>query len=410
MSSLDEDLRIAMTAHNAGHLATAEMGYSRVLRKHPGEYRALYGMGLLDFHAGAKDKGIDYLLRCLQSAPTYGIAWNTLGSMYMELGRMTEARAAYLRATEVVPDFSEGWYNLGICSRREGDLEGAVKRLRKALTCPNPYPRTYDALAGMLYEQGRLQEAAQAVAEWVAREPQNPIARHIATANSGKDAPPRAPDEYVRAHFDAFANVFDHTLKELKYQAPELVVNALQAAAPASSGAPAFEVILDAGCGTGLCGPLVRGLCRSLVGVDLSPNMLAYAKQRSCYDELETAELSAFMRSRPNAFDAVICADTLLYFGPLEEPLSAARIALRAGGLLVFTVEALAASDSDAREHRLEPSGRYSHRESYLRRALQDSGFEVESIAPQTLRQERGADVPGYRVVARRADKVVQMP
>jgi predicted TPR repeat methyltransferase len=400
MSSLDEDLRAAMTAHNGGHLATAEMGYSRVLRKEPTEYRALYGMGLLDFHTGAKDKGIDYLLRCVQSAPNYWLGWNTLGSMYAETGRMSEGRLAYLRATEVAPGFSEGWYNLGICSRRVGDLEGAVKQLRTALACPNPHPRAYDALANMLYEQGRLQEAAQVVAEWAVREPQNPVARYMAKASSDADPPQRAPDDYVRAHFDTFATVFDFTLRELKYQAPELVANALRIVAPTSARTPPFQVVLDAGCGTGLCGPLVRGLCSSLVGVDLSPNMLANAKQRGCYDELVAAELSAFMRSRPGAFDAIVSADTLLYFGPLEEPLAAAHAALRSGSPLVFTLEALSASH--AADHRLQASGRFSHSESYVRRALQESGFEINSIAAQSLRQERGAGVEGYLVVARR--------
>ena len=32
--------------------------------------------------------------------------------------------------------------------------------------------------------------------------------------------------------------------------------------------------VLDLGCGTGLCGPLLRPYARALAGVDLSPQML----------------------------------------------------------------------------------------------------------------------------------------
>jgi predicted TPR repeat methyltransferase len=162
---------------------------------------------------------------------------------------------------------------------------------------------------------------------------------------------------------------------------------------------PPFDVVLDAGCGTGLCGSLVRDLCRTLIGVDLSTKMLAHAQQRGCYDELQTAELGAFMRSRPRAFDAIVCADTLVYFGDLAEPLAAAHAALRERAPLVFTVEALLGKVA---EHQLEISGRYSHSDDYLQRVLRESGFDGTSIQSRTLREERGTGVAGYVVVARR--------
>ncbi|NIR58985.1 MAG: methyltransferase domain-containing protein, partial [Gammaproteobacteria bacterium] len=49
--------------------------------------------------------------------------------------------------------------------------------------------------------------------------------------------------------------------------------------------------ILDAGCGTGLCGPLLAPHARTLVGVDLSGGMIAKAEELAVYDELEVAEL-----------------------------------------------------------------------------------------------------------------------
>jgi len=402
MSLADEALRNAIAAHNAGRLIEAEVGYSRVLRRQPNEARALYGLGLLSYHSGAKDQGIQYIVRSLESAPHNGRGWVTLGSMYLETGRASEAKEAYRRATEVTPDLSDGWYNVGICLKREGDFEGAAEQLRRATACSTPYLKAYEALSALLYERGQLQEAAQTVADWVIREPTNPTALHMAAAASKREPPSRASDAHVRALFDSFAAGFDRNLQDLKYRAPELVASALRAVAatPAadSPDAPRFATVLDAGCGTGLCGSLVRGLCRTLVGVDLSPKMLAHAQRRGCYDELVTAELSEFMRSRPGAFEAVVCADTLVYFGELAEPLAAARAALREGAPLIFTVEAL--PEEDAVEHRLELSGRYSHHDQYLRRVLRESGFELGSIERHVLREERGTGVAGYLVVA----------
>ena len=202
----------------------------------------------------------------------------------------------------------------------------------------------------------------------------------------------------MRAHFDAFADVFDLALGRLDYRVPELVASALRVAASHAGGHP-FPTLLDAGCGTGLCGPLVRELCGRLIGVDLSPRMLHHARQRGCYDEVVAAELGAFMRSRIEAFDAICCADTFVYFGTLADPLAAAHQGLRAGGPLVFTVEALL--EPDAAGYRLGVSGRYLHSEAYLQRVLRESGFRVESIARQVVRQEMGRDVEGFLVTAR---------
>jgi predicted TPR repeat methyltransferase len=399
MPTPDENIRNAIAAHNAGRLTEAEVGYSRVLRKQPSDARALYGLGLLSYHSGSRDKGIQYLVRSLRSAPGNGRAWITLGSMYSETGKASEALAAYRRATEVAPDLSDGWYNVGICLKREGDFDGAAQQLRRATACPIPYSPAFEALSALYYERGQLQEAAQTLAEWALREPGHPTAIHMAAAASQEKVPPRASDAHVRNLFDAFAAGFDRNLQDLKYQAPELVASALRASSSGAQAVPPFDAVLDAGCGTGLCGSLVRDLCRTLIGVDLSTKMLAHAQQRGCYDELQTAELGAFMRSRPRAFDAIVCADTLVYFGDLAEPLAAAQAALRERAPLVFTVEALLGKVA---EHQLEISGRYSHSDDYLQRVLRESGFDGTSIQSRTLREERGTGVAGYVVVARR--------
>jgi hypothetical protein len=91
-----------------------------------------------------------------------------------------------------------------------------------------------------------------------------------------------------------------------------------------------------------LCGPLLRPFARHLRGVDLSERMLQNAKARGGYDALHKAELTAFIQNYAHAFDLIVSADTLCYFGDLEPVCRAAHRALRPGGTLLFTVEALA--------------------------------------------------------------------
>jgi len=59
----------------------------------------------------------------------------------------------------------------------------------------------------------------------------------------------------VASVFDHFAPSFDAKLEKLEYHAPQLVADACAAAL----GAPAGRLqVADVGCGTGLCGALLR--------------------------------------------------------------------------------------------------------------------------------------------------------
>jgi predicted TPR repeat methyltransferase len=134
--------------------------------------------------------------------------------------------------------------------------------------------------------------------------------------------------------------------------------------------------------------------------VDLSPAMIEAARSKGGYDELHVSELCGFMRARCAKFDAVVAADTLVYFGALEEALTSAAACLKAQGLLVMTLERMAA-EANAQTYRIEPHGRYTHRIEYVRSALVQAGFELLAVHEQVLRRERGEDVNGLVVVAR---------
>jgi predicted TPR repeat methyltransferase len=156
--------------------------------------------------------------------------------------------------------------------------------------------------------------------------------------------------------------------------------------------------VLDAGCGTGLCGPLVAQFARRLVGIDLSERMIAHARARNVYDELVKCELTAYLGDSTGAFDVIVSADTLVYFGPLEVVVAAAGNALRPGGRLIFTVEELIGAGRDP-GYAISPSGRYCHSQEYLERVLADASLGSEIVAAE-LRLEAGDPVPGLVVRA----------
>jgi predicted TPR repeat methyltransferase len=386
----------AMEHHQNGRLVEAESIYLRLLQARPNDPEALHCLGVLRMNQGKRDEAIALVKKSVNLAPGNAHAWNNLGNMLVTTKETQAAEYCYLRATTLKPDLAESWYNLGNVYRRERRRDDAVRCFRRVVELHPRFANAYENLAMLLKQLGQPELTGEIFRQWRKAEPDNPIARHMAIAYSNEQAPARADNAYVVELFDRFAKRFDKTLAMLHYAAPSLLVGALSEMIPF---AERRLVVLDAGCGTGLCGVLLRSTSKQLIGVDLSAGMLEVAKERNVYDELHESELVAFMRAHPASYDLVISGDTLVYFGALEEAMSAAAGALKAGGLLAFTVEA---EPRDSREKfKLHNHGRYTHGAQYVRECIEAAGFTVLQLQDGVLRQEAGTDVLGYVVVAK---------
>jgi predicted TPR repeat methyltransferase len=386
----------AIELHKAGRLAEAEAAYLRLLRDRPNDADALHFLGVLRMHQGRRPAAIEFIQRSLKIVATNPHAWNNLGNMLLVEDRQDEAEDAYVRATNLEPNLSEAWFNLGILFRRKRKTVDAINSFRRVIDSNPRFSRAYETLGLLLYRMRQTAAAADVYRKWAEVEPNHPIAQHMAAATTGERVPERAADTYVAHLFDNFADSFDVALENIGYAAPRLLADALSHRVTFGQG---LYDVLDAGCGTGLCGVLLRTSSKSLVGVDLSAGMLAKARERAIYDELVEAELCAFMRSRPGAFDIVNCADTLVYFGALEEAAAAAFGCLRPGGLFAFTLEAEPADSGHP--YRIQSHGRYTHRSSYVAEVLRNAGFAEPELEAVVLRKEQGADVNGHLVVVR---------
>lgn len=384
----------AIELHKRGRLAEAEAVYLRLLRERPNDADALHFLGLLRMHQGRRPAAIELVQRSLKFAPNNPYAWNNIGNLMMAEDQDEAAEKAYIRATNLAPKMAEAWFNLGILFRRKRRPEDALRSFRTVLDSNPRFSGAYESLGLLLYRMGRNDHAADVYRKWLEVEPGNPVARHMWSATSGQSVPIRADARYVAKVFDEFASSFDASLKSLDYAAPQLLSAAL--AERIDFGRGNLDV-LDAGCGTGLCGLLLRSSAKTLTGVDLSKGMLAKARARKVYDELAEQELCSFMRSRPASFDLVNCADTLVYFGALDEALNAARVCLRPRGFFGFTVEAEPADSPES--FSIHAHGRYGHSAAYVSAVMRDSGFVAIERESVVLRKERGLDVQGHLVI-----------
>lgn len=333
----------------------------------------------------------------LKLDPINGECLNNLGTIQRRQGRMSEAIISLEEAVRLKPDLAEAYYNLANLYRDEGRRDDALNAFKESFKRGGNW-RDPELYAKLLVAYDRRDEAEEMLVEFLNHYPTSKGARHQLSALRGET--PVASDEgYVADHFDSFADSFDGVLKGLAYRAPEFVVKAVTD----RFGEPAADkVILDLGCGTGLCGPLIAPYKKQMVGIDLSKRMLNRAEKLNCYDALKVAELQQYLhRQTPDSIDAILCADTLVYLGALERTLRGVKKTLKPDGIFVASVEKLADSDED---YVLGIAGRFQHSRTYLERLADENDLTIGSLREEVLRTEAGDPVHGYIVEYRQSD------
>jgi predicted TPR repeat methyltransferase len=432
--TLEEAVSFAIVLQKNEQLADAQEVYRRVLETVPDHPRALHYAGVLAHQQGRNaealaliersvalmpdqadwysnlgivlqsddrlDRAIDAYRRAIAIDPSHANAHSNLGVLLRATGQPVEAEAAYRAAIRLNPDHIDAYTNLGILLNGLKRTEEAAACYCRVITLRPKHREARKLLALAHCTLGEIGKAASILEEWLDEEPENPIARHMLAACTGRDVPDRASNGFIEATFDSFASSFESKLERLSYRAPALVAAMLQ-----DSGVEQSHRldVLDAGCGTGLCGAVVAPFARRLVGVDLSQGMLAHAKEKNVYHALVKAELTEYLRDHSESFDLIVSADTLVYFGDLTGIIAALGGALRPNGLVAFTLERTV-GDSSGANYRLQMHGRYSHAPAYVERLLAFSGLQSKIIHAD-LRTEAGAPVPGLVIRAVKSDE-----
>jgi len=253
--------------------------------------------------------------------------------------------------------------------------------------------------------------------------------------------------------FDDFAESFEEKLVDvLDYKAPQNVsMRALERIKEDRNG-KLYKSAIDAGCGTGLIGPLLRPHVKGpMVGVDLSPKMAELAaelvvddaytanadkvknRMRRCgevartaqnidrlYDGVFTGDLLQLHDASKIKFidglghsvtsfptkpvELIVCTDVLCYFGDMSEILAKFSDRLQIGGDLIFTTETLAQGDYN---WVMTVSERYAHDADYVRRMAANAGLAKVSQTPFTPRWESGEKVLGILHTFTKTDDVI---
>lgn len=141
-------------------------------------------------------------------------------------------------------------------------------------------------------------------------------------------------EQLMDAYKDWAANYDDDTVGNFGYVAHIASARALDAVLGEKQAR-----ILDAGCGTGLVGEVLRELgYGNIDALDYSQEMLEEAEKKQVYDQLLLADLSRPLDIADNAYDAVVCTGTFT-FGHVDASAFDELIRItRPDGFFCFTI------------------------------------------------------------------------
>lgn len=375
-----------------------------------------HGVALLS--AGRPADAVASLQRSLARKQRVAESLLHLGYAQRLLGDARAARKSLIKSLEEQPAQAAGWSALAMLDAEAGKVEQAAGLFRRAISADRFYLPAYQGLAALLKSAGKPLEADAVLQQMrTARKGSRPPTASPATSVAEREkqltpsadqsqahfgmavlmnvfAPTQVPDEAVARLFDRYAPTFDqHLTGTLEYRVPQRIAEAVR---QGWDGAPL--TVLDLGCGTGLCGPLLRPMAGHLGGVDLSQKMIDQARARGVYDELVVANLLGALRDAPGRYDLLVAADVLIYLGDLSPAFEAATAALRPGGRFIFSVEA-----GHSERFALNPaSRRYAHSADYLRHLATIFGLHIDAMEEIVIRKEAEAPVAGFLLFLRR--------
>jgi predicted TPR repeat methyltransferase len=349
--------------------------------------------GLAHYRAGRFEAADRDFCASLTLVPGRPSTLTNLGATRLKLGRVEEATGLLQEALRQEPDNAEALGHLAAALAEAGQHESALAAVTRAVDLSPANGAAWSLRGTLARELGRREEAAAAYRQALAHGADRQLMAYYLAGVADDGATPAAPPRhYVEQLFDAYAQDFDvHLAGRLQYRAPQILVEGLKT--------PRWRSALDLGCGTGLCGPLLRPRADRLEGVDLSAAMVERARESGFYDEVAQADIAEFLETTPRRYDLLVAADVFIYVGALERVFDGAARVLDAGGEFCFSLEAA----DEHEDFALRMSLRYAHSERYIRTLAADRGFELQATARHPLRIDQGQPVAGLFAWLRKA-------
>lgn len=420
--SADVYYHLAVLAREGGRLKEATDFIEHSLQM---QQKALYlnEYGLILEQSSDLDGALEKYIKAAVLNPYFADAYANQGNIYLKKGDKQAAEDAYKRALANDRDFLAAHHNLAVLLFEQGRKAESLGHYQEAIIInPKHVPSIYN-LAMILEDMGEYSEAAglyfnalvlglknkeldlriaQTLSKlyemgtkaqkqalnfakgWVKNFPDNPVAKHTLAALSGKKE--SNPLAYAKQLFDAFASTYDVTMKKLESHAIVKTVELLKDSS--------YKTVLDLACGTGQFAVAMKGRYNSMVGVDISKEMLKKASETKLYKKLINESIDVFLKSNKQKFELIVVIEAFVYLDNPLEIFKGVKNHLARNSQFVFTIEL---SDKN---RELSPFGRYLYSFEYIEKQLIKAGLKLVYHETFDLRKEGNGFAKGEIIMA----------
>lgn len=313
---------------------------------------------------------------------------SNLATCYLRLGNLKSARQHYINAIKIHPTDTQLLFNLGYISTQLGDTDQAIQFYQRTVQANPDLFAAHNNVGVAFLAKGHPEFALHHFQEALRIQPNNKTIAYTVQMLSQNQRLLAAPPDYIQSLFDAYADHYEtHLMKALDYQIPKDFMGVLSGFIKKSHPLD----VLDLGCGTGLCGVGIKPYAKSLIGVDISQNMLDVALQKKLYDQLIQADFMNWLPDHTKAFDLIMAGDVIVYIGDLTTLFQEISRALRDSGLFIFNAEI-----NETDDYKMNQSGRFSHSKRYIETLAKQFAFKIVKYQTSTTRLQNNEPVPGH--------------
>ena len=364
--------------------------FERALRHAPGRPSVLMNLGVSCVQLGRFERADECLRQALAADASQCDAWMAWGVATMALGDWPQALNCHEQAHALGADGAQFCLGWGQCLAHEGRLPQALQAFDQALAHDPELAEAWSQRAHVHRDTGQTALAIEGYQRALQLGADRELHLYYLAALSPQQPVVNAPAAYVENLFDQYADDFEaHLVGQLGYQGHSVLLQHLPA-----DPAARFGQVWDLGCGTGLCGPLIRPRSEHLSGVDLSSAMVVKAQSLGVYDSLHAQDLLSFLQQATTQADLVLAADVFIYVGWLDAVFEALSPRVRPGGWLAFTVE----EADPGFEVQLHSSLRYAHALKYLQKLADQHGWRWAKAHRAPLRLDQAQPLMGAYV------------
>lgn len=338
-------------------LAKAVEFFNAVLACNSEHVQSLVNLGVIALRQDKAQLAIDYFTKALAFDEHNLEARNNLAATFVHNDRFENALKYYLALLAEDPNNIEYLYNTGVAQMGLGHIEDAASLFNRVLELD---PKNFGALSNLAAIKMRRKDRTAAISlleRANSVEPDNKVTYFMLQALRQADDEVVTCEDYARDLFNHYALYYEkHMQDTLQYKLPAKLWEILH-----SLNLSQFAKVLDLGCGTGLCGDILKNFTEDLTGVDIAEKMLAIAKNKDVYQTLVCQDISAYLAEADVQFDLIVAADVLPYFGSLDAIFTNICNKLINNGVFIFTTEI-----STDKDWQIQESIRFRHSSRYI--------------------------------------------